>query len=239
MRGKCVMKLYSDLSLNSNDLFEIKTLQLTPITGSSYDSSTDTTTTTPIGTIYLDSNITTDSVDDSNITTVPANLAKIGLKLKYRQFSDGDISTTDDGKFNWLSILGGYLAKEGTAPNITLIKRYNLDGGRLLNANTTPRFASELVCKSYVDGLIGGKFTKTFDCNGTDTVFAHEITGNVNTLTLYERTGTGQGGSYSYTIVLADISMVVTTANNVVTSVIIVTFAVAPAEDKYFELRGA
>ena len=87
--------------------------------------------------------------------------------------------------------------------------------------------------------LIGGKFTKTFDCNGADTVFTHEVTGNVNTLTLYERTGTGQGGSYSYTIVLADISMVVTTANNVVTSVIIVTFAVAPAEDKYFELRGA
>ena len=233
------MKLYSDLSLNSNDLFEIKTLQLTPITGDSYDLSADTLITTPIGTIYLDSNITADTVDDTNTTTVPANLAKIGLKLKYRQFSDGDAATDDDGKFNWLSILGGYLAKEGTGANQIFIKRYNLDGGRLLNANTTPRFASELVCKSYVDGLIGGKFTTTFVGTGTATEFTHTATGNVNTLTLYERTGTVQGGSYSYTVVLADISMVVTTANNVVSSAITVTFAVAPAEGTNFELRGA
>ena len=220
------MKLYSDLSLNSNDLFEIKTLQL-----NLFGSGVITPADVAVGTLYFDGNVVDDT--NTNDTAIDSSkLVKSGLKLKFKD-------VTGNSESEWLYFLAGYQYNEGTAPTITLIKRYNLDGGRLLNANTTPRFASELVCKSYVDGLIGGKFTKTFDCNGTDTVFAHEITGNVNTLTLYERTGTVQGGSYSYTIVLADISMVVTTVASVVTSAITVTFAVAPAEDKYFELRGA
>ena len=220
------MKLYSDLSLNSNDLFEIKTLQL-----NLFGSGVSTPADVAVGTLYFDGNVVDDT--NTNDTAIDSSkLVKSGLKLKFKD-------VTGNSESEWLYFLAGYQYNEGTAPTITLIKRYNLDGGRLLNANTTPRFASELVCKSYVDGLIGGKFTKTFDCNGTDTVFAHEITGNVNTLTLYERTGTVQGGSYSYTIVLADISMVVTTVASVVTSAITVTFAVAPAEDKYFELRGA
>lgn len=220
------MKLYSDLSLNSNDLFEIKTLQL-----NLFGTGVVTPADVAVGTLYFDGNVVDDT--NTNDTAIDSSkLVKSGLKLKFKD-------VTGNSESEWLYFLAGYQYNEGTAPTITLIKRYNLDGGRLLNANTTPRFASELVCKSYVDGLIGGKFTKTFDCNGTDTVFAHEITGNVNTLTLYERTGTVQGGSYSYTIVLADISMVVTTVASVVTSAITVTFAVAPAEDKYFELRGA
>ena len=220
------MKLYSDLSLNSNDLFEIKTLQL-----NLFGTGVVTPADVAVGTLYFDGNVVDDT--NTNDTAIDSSkLVKSGLKLKFKDVTGNSVS-------EWLYFLAGYQYNEGTAPTITLIKRYNLDGGRLLNANTTPRFASELVCKSYVDGLIGGKFTKTFDCNGTDTVFAHEITGNVNTLTLYERTGTVQGGSYSYTIVLADISMVVTTVASVVTSAITVTFAVAPAEDKYFELRGA
>ena len=220
------MKLYSDLSLNSNDLFEIKTLQL-----NLFGSGVSTPADVAVGTLYFDGNVVDDA--NTNDTAIDSSkLVKSGLKLKFKE-------VVGNTEAEWLYFLAGYQYNEGTAPTITLIKRYNLDGGRLLNANTTPRFASELVCKSYVDVLIGGKFTKTFDCNGADTVFTHEVTGNVNTLTLYERTGTGQGGSYSYTIVLADISMVVTTVASVVTSAITVTFAVAPAEDKYFELRGA
>lgn len=220
------MKLYSDLSLNSNDLSEIKTLQL-----NKFNNTASTPADVPIGTLYFDGNV----VDDSNTNDAPidsSKLVKSGLKLKFKVVAENT-------EAEWLYFLAGYQYDEGTSPTVTLIKRYNLDGGRLLNANITPRFASELVCKSYVDGLIGGKFTKTFDCNGTDTAFTHTVTGNVNTLTLYERTGTVQGGSYSYTVVLADISMVVTTANNVVSSAITVTFAVAPAEGTNFELRGA
>ena len=220
------MKLYSDLSLNSNDLFEIKTLQL-----NLFGTGVVTPADVAVGTLYFDGNVVDDT--NTNDTAIDSSkLVKSGLKLKFKD-------VTGNSESEWLYFLAGYQYNEGTAPTITLIKRYNLDGGRLLNANTTPRFASELVCKSYVDGLIGGKFTETFQCNGTATVFVREVTGNVNTLTLYERTGTGQGGSYSYTIVLADISMVVTTVASVVTSAITVTFAVAPAEDKYFELRGA
>lgn len=217
------MKLYSDLSLNSNDLSEIKTLQL-----NKFNNTASTPADVPIGTLYFDGNV----VDDSNTNDAPidsSKLVKSGLKLKFKVVAENT-------EAEWLYFLAGYQYAEGTSPTVTLIKRYNLDGGRLLNANITPRFASELVCKSYVDGLIGGKFTKTFDCNGTDTAFTHTVTGNVNTLTLYERTGST---SFTYTVVLADISMVVTTANSVVTSVITVTFSVAPTDDKYFELRGA
>ena len=220
------MKLYSDLSLNSNDLFEIKTLQL-----NLFGVAAATPADVAVGTLYFDGNV----VDDSNTNDAPidsSKLVKSGLKLKFKD-------VTGNTEAEWLYFLAGYQYDEGTSPTVTLIKRYNLDGGRLLNANTTPRFASELVCKSYVDGLIGGKFTENFNCDGIATVFIRTVTGNVNTLTLYERIGNPTGSSFTYTVVLADISMVVTTASNVVTSVITVTFAVAPADDKYFELRGA
>lgn len=229
------MKLYSDLDISSNDLLAIKTLQLTSFDGSAYNASSDTT---PLGTIYLDSDIDADGDDVDN---VPANLAKIGLKLKYRQYITGNAPTTD-GKFNWLSILGGYLAKEGTD---TLL-RYNLDGGRLLNANTTPRFASELVCKSYVDDLIGGKFTFAIVGDGTTTEFATPaapaagaIIGKISTVTLYERSGSGAGGAYSYAVVLADITIVTTTNGTVVDNIVKVKFTVAPASGTHYELRGA
>jgi len=230
------MKLYSDLDISSNDLLAIKTLQLTPISGTSYESSDDTLLSTPIGTIYLDSNILNDTTSD-NATNIPANLAKIGLKLKYRtpQYNDNDATTNDDGKFNWLHILGGYLAKESTCN----LLRYNLAGGRLLNANTTPRFASELVCKSYVDDLIGGKFTFAIAGDGIITEFETlNIVGEVNTLTLYERTGVSD---YAYTVVLADIVMTVTSSGNpiTVTRKIKVKFTVAPANGTHYELRGA
>lgn len=231
------MKLYSDLNIVSNDLLAIKTLQLTPINGADYDLSTDTELITPKGTIYLDSDSRDDTTTD-DASTVPINLAKIGLKLKYRHFNDNVTTTTDDGKFNWLHILGGYLAKEGT----DLLLRYNLAGGRLLNANTTPKFASELVCKSYVDDLIVGKFTFAITGDGTTTEFIKtDIVGEVNTLTLYERTGTVLGGSFAYTVVLADIVMTVTSSGDptVVTRTVKVKFTVAPAADTHYELRGA
>jgi hypothetical protein len=235
------MKLYSDLDISSNDLLAIKTLQLTPISGTDYESSDDTLLNTPVGTIYLDSDI---HLDGDDVDNVPSNLAKIGLKLKYRtpQYNDNNPATIYDGKFNWLSILGGYLAKEGAA---TLL-RYNLDGGRLLNANTTPRFASELVCKSYVDGLIGGKFTFDIVGDGTKTEFATPtapadgaIMGHISTVTLYERSGNGLNGSYLYTVVLADITIETSTISTGVTNIVKVKFTVAPAINTHYELRGA
>jgi hypothetical protein len=235
------MKLYSDLNVVSNDLLAIKTLQLTPISGTDYDSSLDTTEITPLGTIYLDSNIVSDTTSD-NASNIPANLAKIGLKLKYRQYSDSNVNTTNDGEFNWLHILGGYLAKESTGD----LLRYNLAGGRLLNANTTPRFASELVCKSYVDGLIGGKFTFAIAGDGTKTEFetptapaAGAIMGHISTVTLYERSGVPLNGTYSFTVVLADITIETSTNGTVVANIVKVKFTVAPAINTHYELRGA
>lgn len=222
------MKLYSDLSLNSNDLFEIKTLQL-----NLFGSGVATPADVAVGTLYFDGNVADDT--NTNDTAIDSSkLVKSGLKLKFKD-------TTGNSESEWLYFLAGYQYNEGTAPTINLIKRYNLDGGRLLNANTVPRFASELACKSYVDGLIGGKFTFAIVGNGTKTEFepTDAIIGNISTVTLYERSGNGLNGTYLYTVVLADITIVTSTNGTVVTNIVKVKFTVAPASDTHYELRGA
>jgi hypothetical protein len=227
------MKLYSDLSLNSNDLFEIKTLQL-----NLFGIGVATPADVAVGTLYFDGNVVDDT--NTNDTAIDSSkLVKSGLKLKFKD-------TTGNSESEWLYFLAGYQYNEGTAPTINLIKRYNLDGGRLLNANTTPRFASELVCKSYVDGLIGGKFTFAIVGDNATTEFvtptapaAGAIMGHISTVTLYERSGNGVNGTYSFTVVLADITIETSTTGTVVTNIVKVKFTVAPTSGTYYELRGA
>ncbi len=220
------MKLYSDLSLNSNDLFEIKTLQL-----NLFGSGVATPADVAVGTLYFDGNVVDDTTtNDAAIDS--SKLVKSGLKLKFKD-------TTGNSESEWLYFLAGYQYNEGTAPTINLIKRYNLDGGRLLNANTVPRFASELVCKSYVDDLLVGKFTFDIVGTGAATEFTTTVTGNISTVTLYERSGNGLNGSYSYTVVLADITIVTSTTASGVTNIVTVKFTVAPDNTTHYELRGA